>query len=95
MKKRKPKTSGLEWLQHSIVAFNGSGYADRESAKAFMSSYIQYNAWKNRYEAVKLANDYYHSVLPLAEHLLPAISETTHKASKKNYQKFVEFRSRY
>lgn len=91
---RKPKTQGLEWLTLSIIAFNGSGYADRESAKAFMSSYIQYNSWKHRYEAVRLANDFYYSVLPLAESLLPAFSETTHKPSKKNYQKFVEFRDK-
>lgn len=90
---KQPKTEGLEWLQHSVVAFNGSGYADRGGAEAFLDSYIDYNAWKNRPEAVRLAKNYYYAVLPLAEKLAPAIHETTHKPSLKNYKKFIEFRN--
>ncbi len=86
-----PKTQGLEWLTLSIIAFNGSGYADRETGVDFLDSYIAYKQWKNKPEAVRLANQYYNTVLPLCEGLLPAIYETSHKASEKNYQKYLKF----
>ena len=82
------KTTGLNWLELSIISFNGSGYANRTNAEAFIQSYIDYKDWKRKPEAVKLANKYYHSVLPLAEHLLP--SQPNHVANAKNYQKFLK-----
>jgi len=88
-----PKTEGLEFLTLSIIAFNGSGYADRESPEAFLDSYIAYSQWKRREKSVSLANTYYYAVLPLCEKLLPAVYESSHKASKKNYNKYLEFRN--
>lgn len=88
---KKPKTEGLEWLQHSLISFNGSGYAQRDSGKSFLDSYIKYNEWKRRQRGVELANKYYYAVLPLAEHLKDCVSETTHKPNAKNYADFLDF----
>lgn len=87
----KAKTTGLEHLTLSIIAFNGSGYADRESAEAFLDSYIKYTKWKRREKQNQLAITYYNSVLPLAESLLDCVYPTTHKANLKNYIKFKQF----
>ncbi len=89
----KPKTTGLRWLELSIVSFNGSGYANRDSAEAYLESYIKYKQWKRKPEAVKLAEQYYHSVLPLAEHLLEAVYPTTHKPALMD--KFIHWQSKH
>lgn len=83
------KTTGLTWVEHSLIAFNGSGYADRSEATNFVNSYISYNKWKKRDNAVKLANQYYHALLPLAETLLPSVIER--QPSKKNWSKYQQF----
>lgn len=84
---RKPKTNGLEWLQHSINAFNGTGYANRETPEQFIDSYIQYKTWKNKQEAVQLAIKYYQAVLPLAQYLIEN-SVVDRIPSDKNLAKF-------
>lgn len=84
---KRPKTSGLEWLQHSITAFNGSGYASRESGEAFMETYMRYKTWRNQPDAVELAKDYYNAVLPLAQYLVEN-SEVDRVPSQKNLEKF-------
>ena len=69
-RKRPAKTEGFTWLEHSINAFNGSGYRDDASAEDFIESYINYKKWKKQETAVQLAQTYYYAVLPLAEHLV-------------------------
>lgn len=89
---KKYKTSGLQWLELSIISFNGSGYADRNSGEEFIQSYIDYKNWKNKPDQARLAEQYYHAILPLAENLLEAIYPTSHKANEKNYHKFDLYR---
>lgn len=91
MKKKVPKTSGFQWVEYSLIAFNGSGYASRETAEAFVDSYIDYNKWKNRPEAVRLANQFYKPLLVLAEQLLPS---EVRKPSNKNWAKFQASRNK-
>lgn len=69
-KKRNPKTTGSEWLYHSLMAFNGSGYADREDAKDYLDSYRAYKLFRKEAEAVKLLDEYYDDMLPDIEKLL-------------------------
>lgn len=54
MSKRSPKTTGLEWLYHSMTAFNGSGYADKVTPENYIASYVAYKKWKKQLEAVVL-----------------------------------------
>lgn len=91
--KKKYKTEGLEWLEHSFTAFNGSGYADIESPEDFVDSYIDYNKWKKRFEAVKLATQYYAVLLNLAEHFIDVSEGASHVPSDKNLAKFQASRS--
>lgn len=90
-KKSTPKTEGLTWLEHSFIAFNGSGYRDAISPERFVDSYILYNKWKKRLDAAELATRYYKALLPLAEHLIE-ISEGANKVtSQKNLTKFHDY----
>lgn len=88
---KQPKTSGYKWVEYSLTAFNGSGYADRESGETFLDSYIDYNNWKHRPEAVRLANQFYQPLLVLAEQLLPS---EVRKPSNKNWAKFQASRNK-
>jgi len=92
MKKRQPKTEGYVWVEYSLIAFNGSGYADRTSAESFLESYIDYNKWKNRPNAVELAHQFYVPLLALAEQLLP--SHVLKQPSKKNYARVTASKTR-
>jgi hypothetical protein len=67
---KQPKTEGLEWLIHSLMAFNGTGYADMNSAEDFLESYIAYKMVKKKPDAVLLARRYKDAVLPTLEDLL-------------------------
>lgn len=89
-KRKQPKTQGLEWVQHSLNAFNGSGYADRDSAELFLASYIDYNRWRKRPEACHLADEYYQALLPLAQHLLDTSLGPSHIPQAKNLAKFQQ-----
>lgn len=89
---KKYKTEGLTWLEHSIVAFNGSGYADRLSPESFINSYIDYNRWKKRPQGVSLGNQFYQSVLPLAEYLIETSAGPGKFTSQKRLDKFRDFR---
>ena len=66
----KPKTQDLEWLVHSLNAFNGSGYADMNSPEDFLESYIAYKKMKDKPDAVLLAERYKQIVLPIITDLL-------------------------
>ena len=90
--KRPPKTEGLTWLEHSLNAFNGSGYRDDTSPEMFMDSYIDYKHWKKRTEAAQLAITYYHAVLPLAKHLIEQSDGASTSPNLKNWTKWQKFK---
>lgn len=89
-KHKPPKTEGYTWLEFSFIAFNGSGYANRNSANDFVDSYINYKKWKNQNDAVKLATEYYKILLTLAQDLIDN-SYVTKKPSIKNWDKYQYF----
>lgn len=93
MKKRVVKTTGLTWLEHSLTAFNGSGYADMSSGEAFLESYIDYKTWKHKYEAVELAKQFYEPALALTTHLVETSEGASHEPSEKNMNKFNKSRN--
>jgi hypothetical protein len=70
MSRRKtPKTTGLEWLEHSIANFNGTRYCDRSSDTAFLASYCAYKTSKLDADAILLAQKYHNAILPLCAEL--------------------------
>lgn len=83
---KKPKTAGLEWLIHSLTAFNGSGYADMYSAENFLESYVAYKTMRNKPNAVRLAQLYKQDVLRFLEDFLPK----TYGASRKPAEKYLK-----
>lgn len=92
--KKAPKTHGLTWLEHSLTAFNGSGYADRTNPEKYVDSYIIYKLWKRKPEAAELARQYYQVLLPLAEHFI-ATSEGAGKGftpSARQHARFEAFK---
>jgi len=52
------------------MSFNGSGYADMNSAEDYIDSYIAYKALKKKPDAILLAKQYRDAVLPEIETLL-------------------------
>jgi len=61
-----PSTEGYEWLHHSLMAFNGGGYADMRSAEDYLDSYIAYKSMRNKKanrEAVSLAKQFHAEAL--------------------------------
>jgi hypothetical protein len=86
MSHSKPKTQGLEWLLHSLNAFNGSGYADMDSPDTFVDSYISYKKMKKQPDAARLAEDYRPEALATVTKLL----ETTAGASRVPAQKYLD-----
>ena len=87
-----PKTKGLDWLVYSLLAFNGSGYADMYNAEEFLDSYIAYKMMRRKYDAVRLARVYRMDVLPIIEDLLTKTAGASRIPSDKNYKKFETFR---
>ena len=85
---RKPKTEGLEWLIYSLMAFNGSGYADMNSPDDYLDSYIVYNEMKQRNKAVALAHVYRIELLPTIEEVLKRTQGASRQPSEKNMKKF-------
>lgn len=83
-----PKTSGLEWLYHSMASFNGTGYADRTNGKTFLQSYRLYKRLKNKTEAFELTNIYASEALEFAEHLSQG-KEPSHQPSGKFYKRYL------
>lgn len=83
MSKRQPKTEGLEWLIHSLMAFNGSGYADMYDADSFIDSYIAYKTIKKKLEAVRLAQMYRDTVFPTIQELLDKTLGASRQPSQK------------
>lgn len=86
MSHKKPKTTGLEWLTHSLVAFNGTGYADMKSPEDYLESYIAYKSLRKKDDAVLLARRHQEDVKPMLEKLLA----TTLGASKVPPEKYLQ-----
>lgn len=58
MGKYEPKTSGVDWLYYSLVAFNGNRkYADRSTVLNFLESYLKYKQKKQDFNACQLVED--------------------------------------
>lgn len=90
---RKPKTEDLEWLTHSLMAFNGSGYADMSSPEAYLESYVVYKMLRKKPEAVMLAQRHKDNVLPVIEHLLAKTYGASRKPSQKSMNKYETFKN--
>lgn len=90
----KPKTQGLEWLIYSFSAFNGTGYQDTSTPEAFVQSYIDYNKWKHRRDAVELAIEYKEDLLNLATKLIETSSGAGREPSERNLLRFNSFKER-
>jgi len=86
MSKSKPKTEGLEWLVHSLMAFNGTGYADMDSPQDYLASYRAYKTNKKDKNAVSLSRIYELEVLPIITNLL----EKTNGAGRVPLQKNLD-----
>ena len=69
MKKRTPKTTGLQFLYLSMASFNGTKYADKTSPEEFVTSYIKYKQKKKLNKDADLAIANYKTALELVEHL--------------------------
>lgn len=93
MSKRKPATTGSEWLYHSMNAFNGSGYADKSSPQAFVESYQYYKAWRREATAVSILKSFPIEAMSFAEHLVDA-REPGITPSQKRLAQFEAFKSR-
>lgn len=90
MKSRKPKTSGTEWLYHSMAAFNGSGYADKDSPESYVASYRAYKLWRKESEAISLIDHNKETAIYFACTLVEA-RDAGHTPSPKNQEKFRKF----
>ncbi len=90
---KKAKTEGLEWLAHSLMAFNGSGYADMNNARDFLDSYIAYNSMRKRPQAVRFAQLYEPEVLSIIADLLERTYGAGRLPTEKNLKKFQSFRA--
>jgi hypothetical protein len=86
MSKKKPKTEGLEWLIHSLNAFNGSGYADMNSPEDFLESYVAYKVMRDKPEAVVLAQRFKQDALLFLDDFL----QKTYGASRKPAEKHLK-----
>lgn len=89
--KTKTKTRGLEWLLLSFASFNGSGYANTDTPEEYVDSYIYYNGWKHRQEAVELAREHYDVLFNEADRLINTSSGASREPSEKNMRKFQQY----
>ena len=85
------KTEGLEWLIHSVMAFNGSGYADMDSADSYIDSYIAYKQMKNKPKEAQLMQIYRVEMESIVENLLAKTAGAGHQPSAKNLNRFRGF----
>lgn len=86
------KTSGADWLWHSMAAFNGSGYADKYDAQTYIDSYRAYKTMRKDAEALRLLTNYQDYAQAYAEKLCMA-NDASHKPSEKGWAKFQKFYS--
>jgi hypothetical protein len=92
MSKRRPKTIGLEWLYHSMTAFNGSGYADKATPESYVASYKAYKTWKKEQNAIQILEEYPQEAHSVASKMVNA-REAGHTPSAKNQAKFESYYS--
>ena len=92
---KKPKTEGLEWLLHSLNSFNGSGYADMNSAQDYLDSYKAYKSMRNKPQAVRLADLYKLEALGMIEELLDRTYGAGRKPSEKSLERFNTYRKQH
>lgn len=88
---KKPLTTGTEWLCLSLVSFNGSGYADRAAAPAFVDSYIAYKKMKKKPEAAELATNNRELAESVAQGLVERQSSNPHQPSRKALDNFARY----
>ena len=89
--KPKTKTRGLEWLLLSFASFNGSGYANTDTPEEFVESYINYNGWKRRQEAVELAREHYDILFEEADRLINTSQGASREPNEKQARKFQAY----
>ena len=87
----KRNTSGKEWLQHSMVAFNGSGYADKSSVNSYIKSYYAYKSMKKDNYALKMIELNHKVIFKIAEFCL-TLKTVNRKPSEKQLAKFNIYR---
>ena len=87
---KRPKTTGTEWLGHSLASFNGSGYADRADKGSFIDSYIAYKQWKDLPDQAQLAHDNFELAQEVAAELLEGDGPGK-LPSETAYRKFRQF----
>lgn len=90
MSKRTPRTIGLEWLIHSMNAFNGSGYADKATPENFVESYKAYKVWKKQKHAIEVLEEYPQEAFEAAARLCLA-RDAGHTPSLKNLAIFSRY----
>lgn len=90
MSKRRPKTQGLEWLYHSMTAFNGSGYADKSTPESYVASYKAFKTWKKQTEAIQILGEYENEAFEIAHKLCHA-RDAGHQPSERNMARFRNY----
>lgn len=88
--KRQPKTQGLEWLYLSMASFNGSGYADKSSPEAYLSSYRAYKRMKKDVYAIGATFMFEVEAKMFSEKLVDA-QDAGHTPSPKAMAKFQKW----
>ena len=89
---RKQTTEGLEWLIHSVMSFNGSGYADMDDAESYIDSYIAYKRMKNKPKEAALMQIYRMEMRAIVEDLLAKTNGAGRTPSDKSLKHFETFK---
>lgn len=84
----KRKTSGKKWLEFSMVAFNGSGYADKSSVNNYIASYHAYKYMKRDKYALKMIEQNAKHLTKLAKMCI-GLKDAGRKPSKSRYERFL------
>lgn len=74
-------------------SFNGSGYADKSTAEAYLDSYKYYKAWRKEENALELVKAHPIESMFFAEKFMDS-RDPGHTPSDKNMNKFEAFKSR-
>jgi hypothetical protein len=85
------KTDGFEWLRCSLIAFNGTAYADRGSAEGFLNSYKAWKTLKRDTRALRLLESHWFDALTPAFILVTESQGASAQASKKMMAKFIKY----
>jgi hypothetical protein len=89
MPKRKLKQ--YEWLEASLISFNGSGYADRRSAEQYMDSYLAYQQFKDRPYGMTMADRYWSSGLVVAQVMIDTSDGPSRRPSYYSLKAFSKY----